>query len=156
MNRITGIVLLALNLVVLERPALGQSNCKDAKGTVYEVFIGGDSSGGPLKNGGWLDGTVLFVYNIPGVYPTPDPNKITFGATFTLTTNQGQVKGKAVFLVDFVTPVGPSIVNIDPAASTGVFAGATGFLFVNTVKATLGPPPNYYLDLVGGQVCFAR
>jgi hypothetical protein len=99
---------------------------------------------------------VLFVYNIPGVYPTPDPNKITFAATFTLTTIQGILKGKVAILYDIATGQASNMVNIDPSASTGVFAGATGLLFVNTVKATLGPPPNYYLDLVGGQVCFAR
>ena len=156
MNRIAGMALVILGLALLSQEASAQSNCKDAKGSIAEVYNGGDSSGGPLSHGGWLDGAMQFLYNVPGVYPTSDPNKITFGATFTLTTNRGVVKGKAVILYDIATAQGASMVNIDPAASTGVFAGATGLLFVNTIKGTVGPPPNYYLDLVGGQVCFAR
>ena len=156
MNRITKIALLALGLVVLTEAGLAQSNCKNARGTIEEVFSGGDTSGGPLTNGGWLNGTVQFVYNIPGVYPTPDATKLTFASTFTLTGNQGLLKGKAVWLYDTATGQSTSLVNIDPTTSTGVFAGATGLLFMNVIKGTVGPPPNYYYDLVGGQVCFAR
>jgi hypothetical protein len=63
---------------------------------------------------------VLFTYNIPGVYPTPDPAKITFASGFALTDNQGQLKGKAVWLSDSATGQSTSLVNLDPTTSTGV------------------------------------
>ena len=149
------IAMISWGVLLVSSAASAQSNCKEARGRVSEVFTGGNTSGGPLTNGGWLDGTVLFVYG-SDVYPTPDSSKITFGSTFTLTNHRGELKGKVVWLFDFGTGQSTGMVNIDPAGSTGSFAGATGLLFLNVVKATVGPPPNYYIDMVAGQLCFAR
>ena len=151
MNRITGMVLAALGLVVLDHAALAQSNCKDAKGNLVEVFDGVSTNSGTLTNGGWLDGTTVAVFNSPA-YPTPDPTEVTFASTFTLTTNQGQLKGNRMYLYDFVRNQSTVMMKIDPAASTGIFAGATGVLFNNQSKNT----GNTFYTEVGGQVCFAR
>src|SRR2546425_8667179 len=130
------ITMLTLSLLCIERPALAQSNCKEAKGNFVETFDGVSTSTGTLTNGGWLDGTTVAVFNSPG-YPTPDPTQVTFASTFTLTTNQGQLKGtNRVYLFDFVRGQGVSWVKIDPAASTGIFAGATGVLFLDLTKST--------------------
>ena len=145
--------MLALGLLFLGQPALAQSNCKEAKGNTVEAFDGVSTSKGTLSNGGWLDGTIVAVFYGPG-YPTPDPTEVTFASTFTLTTNQGQLKGNRIYLLDFVRGQGVSMVKIDPAASTGIFAGATGVLFLDLLRsATVAVGP--YYEVVGGQVCFA-
>ena len=147
--------MLTLSLLCIERPALAQSNCKEARGNSVEVFNpASNSSIGTLTNGGWLDGTTVSVFNSPGL-PTPDPTEVTFASTFTLTTNQGQLKGSnRVYLLDLVRGIGVSMVKIDPAASTGIFAGATGMLFIDLLKSTTVAVGPYY-QVVGGQVCFA-
>src|SRR5438876_643684 len=110
--------MLTLGLLCLKQPALAQSNCKEAKGNLVESFDGVSTSTGTLTNGGWLDGTTVAVFNSPS-YPTPDPTQVTFASTFTLTTNQGQLKGSnRVYLFDFVRGQGVTWVKIDPAAST--------------------------------------
>ena len=95
-------MMLTLGLLCMERPAVAQSNCKEAKGNFVESFDGVSTNTGTLSNGGWLDGTTVAVFNSAG-YPTPDPTEVTFASTFTLTTNQGQLKGSnRVYLFDFV------------------------------------------------------
>jgi len=146
--------MLTLSLLCIERPALAQSNCKEAKGNFVESFDGVSTTTGTLTNGGWLDGTTVAVFNSPG-YPTPDPTEVTFASTFTLTTNQGQLKGSnRVYLLDLVRGIGVSMVKIDPAASTGIFAGATGVLFLDLLRSSTVAVGPYY-EVVGGQVCFA-
>jgi len=146
--------MLTLSLLCIERPALAQSNCKEAKGNFVESFDGVSTTTGTLTNGGWLDGTTVAVFNSPG-YPTPDPTEVTFASTFTLTTNQGQLKGSnRVYLLDLVRGIGVSMVKIDPAASTGIFAGATGVLFLDLLRSTTVAVGPYY-EVVGGQVRFA-
>jgi len=144
-------VMLACGLLCLERPALAQSNCKEAKGNTVEVFDGIHTTTGTLSNGGWLDGTLVEVFNTPG-YPTPDPSKVTFGSTFALTTNQGQLKGNRVYLYDIKTGQSTVMTTIDPNSSTGIFAGATGLLFFNELNNT---NQTTFYSVVGGQVCFA-
>ena len=91
----------------------------------------------------------------PGApYPTPDPTVVNFISTFTLTTIQGQLKGNRLYLLDFVTGQGTTMMKIDPAASTGIFAGATGVLFTNHIKSSIGPLPHTFYSVVGGQVLF--
>jgi hypothetical protein len=63
-----------------------------------------------------------------------------------------------VYLFDLVLGLGTAMVVIDPKASTGIFAGATGLLYTMDLKANpaQGPPPITYYDAVVGHVCFAR
>jgi hypothetical protein len=152
---ITGIALVALSLVALRQTASAQSNCKDAKGNLVETFDGVSTSTGSLTNAGWLDGTTVSVFTSPP-FPTPDPTEVTFASTFILTTNQGQLKATSrVYLLDVVRGQGVTLVKIDPAASTGIFAGATGVLFLDLIKSTTVAVGPYY-QVVGGQVCFAQ
>jgi hypothetical protein len=154
MNRIAGIVLVALGLVLL-RPAISAENqCKKVKGNMVQVADpSSHSATGALTNGGFLNGTTVAVFNSPP-YPTPVPTEVTFTSTFTLTTEHGQLNGSATYLFDFGTGQGTAIVKIDPAGGTGIFAGATGVLFINLLKSdTVGTGP--YHELIGGQICFA-
>jgi hypothetical protein len=151
MNRITKIVFAALSLMVLEHSAWAQSNCKEAKGNTVEVFDGVSTAAGPLINGGWLNGTMIAVF-YGHASPTPDPAEVTFASTFTLTTNQGQLKGNRIYLYDLVRNQSTVMMKIDPAASTGIFAGATGVLFNNQILNA----GTTYFTVVTGQICFAQ
>jgi hypothetical protein len=154
MNRVTGIVLVALGLVVLQQASSAESekHCKDARGNFVEAFNAGANTG-TLSDGGWLDGTALAVFNSAS-FTTPVPTEFTFTSTFALTTDHGQLNGSRIYLFDVVTGQGFAMVKVDPTASTGVFAGATGTLFFDLIKSTTiatGP----YHEKVRAQICFA-
>jgi hypothetical protein len=154
MNRIAGIVLVALGLVVL-RPAISAENqCKKVKGNMVQVADpSSHSATGTISNGGFLNGTSMAVFNSSPT-ATPVPTQVTFTSTFVLTTNHGQLNGNATYLFDFSTGQGTAIVKIDPAVGTGIFAEATGVLFVNLLKSdTVGIGP--FHEVLGGQICFA-
>jgi hypothetical protein len=68
-------------------------------------------------------------------FPTADLNKIFYSSAVTLTTAHGQLKGKGLVLFDVITGIGTSVSEFDGSTSTGLFAGATGVLFVNTFRA---------------------
>lgn len=153
MNRIIGIAVVALGLVVLQQATSAENHCKDARGNLVESFDGVSTTTGTLTNAGWLDGTTVAVFN-SRPYPTPVPTEVTFTSTFTLTTNQGQLNGSRIYILDLVTGQGVSMVKIDPAASTGIFAGATGVLFLNLIRSTTVAVGPYY-EVAGGQICFA-
>src|SRR5437867_3237078 len=91
--------MLTLGLLCIEQPALAQSNCKEAKGNLVEVFTGGNSSSGTLSNAGWLNGTTLVIFP-GGGSSTPRPTAFTFTGQFTLTTGQGQLKTSNLYLLD--------------------------------------------------------
>jgi hypothetical protein len=154
MSRITGTVLVALGLVVLQQStsAEGEKHCRDAKGNFVETFNAGATTG-TLSNGGWLDGTTVAVFN-SATYPTPVPTEFTFASTFVLTTDHGQLNGNRIYLFDVVTGQGFAMVKIDPTASTGIFAGATGTLFFDLIKSTTVATGPYH-EKVRAQICFA-
>jgi hypothetical protein len=155
MNRIAGLALVALGLFVLNQAAAAQSNCKDAKGSFVEVFSGGSSTSGTLSNGGWLNGATVSVFN-SSTFPTAAPTQVTFGSTFTLTTGQGELKGARMYLFDFLALKAVSMVLIDPATSSGLFAGATGMISMTANNISSGPPPVTFQQEIAGQICLAR
>ena len=151
MNRIIRIALVFLGFFVLEQAASAQSNCKEARGNTVETFDGISTARGTLSNAGWLDGTIVAV-SYGTANSTPDPSEVTFASTFTLTTNHGQLKGIRIYLFDFVRNQSTVMMKVDPAASTGIFAGATGVLFNNQIESAV----NTFYTVVAGQICFAR
>jgi hypothetical protein len=154
MKCITGLMLVGLSLGILERPASAQSNCRNAKGNMVEAVASPNTSAGTITDGGWLNGTTIVSYS-GGPHPTADPAEVTFIGTFTLTTNRGQLKGSRNHLLDFGNGLGIALLKIDPAASTGIFEGATGALFFDLFKSITVASGPYY-QAVRGQVCFAR
>jgi hypothetical protein len=137
--------------ICLEQAASAQSNCKQVKGDIVWLPMPGVSSG-QITNGGDLNGTITFA-DTSGPFATPDPAIVSYATDITITTNQGQLKGTAVNLFDFSTFVGSTQVRIKPADSTGRFAGATGFLFLNGFAD--GSPLIAHLQMTG-QICFAQ
>jgi hypothetical protein len=79
----------------------------------------------------------------------------TFLGQFTLTTNQGQLKINNLYTYDAAKGQGNVLGYIDPAGSTGIFAGATGTLFLNVPKSTTVGSTLTVQSEVNGQVCFA-
>jgi hypothetical protein len=164
MNSIT-VALVAGGLVVLDPAALAQSNfdhmsseqsnCRHTEGKLIEVYDPEKKTAfGKLRNSGWLDGTTATVDSSAAV-PTPDASKVSFSSAVTFTTAHGQLKGKALFLFDVITGLGTGMTDIDGSASTGIFAGATGVLFVNTFRADTVAQGPYY-SVAYARVCFAH
>ena len=88
--------MLALAFFTSEQSALAQSRdvrCVRAKGDLVETFDPATgSTTGTISGGGWLNGTVEAVFTSDN-FPTPDPNKVTFSSTMTITTLHGELKG---------------------------------------------------------------
>ena len=157
MNRITGMALVALALVGLGRAASAESNCRESKGNLVEIFPGGNTATGKLTSGGWLDGTTSAVFPpTSDAYPTSIPTQVTFSSMFVLTTRHGELRGTRSYLYDFAELKAATMFIIDPVASSGIFAGATGVLYVNVLKISPGPPTTTFKEEVGGQICFAQ
>jgi hypothetical protein len=195
MNRITGIVLAAAGLLVLDqagqaqtnagtvpfdrlsasRTAIARSNdrtapsdtvaeimasasaggnCRDAKGNFVEVFNPQNNlNTGTIFNAGWLNGATEGVVDTAG-FLTPDPNKFSYGSPISIATRKGVLKGRRVFVSDIVTGFGMDMTDIDPKTSTGMFAGATGVLYVHVNKSVTVDTGPYYQE-IAAHVCFA-
>src|SRR5580704_10427091 len=67
--------LFALSLFSLSECALGESNCKEAKGDAVVMAVGAGPASGPITNGGDLNGTFTDVFKGSG-FPTPDPTTV--------------------------------------------------------------------------------
>lgn len=137
-------------LVSLEQSASAQStnNCMKVKGKTVDV--GGFITTTTITNGGILNGTGETVFGAAFV-PTPDPTTFSFTGDTTLTTNRGVLKTHNVYIVDFATAAGTALYRIDPSTSTGIFAGATGVLFLNA-KDVSGLTVE---GDISGEICFA-
>jgi hypothetical protein len=61
---------------------------------------------------------------------------------------------RQVNIYDNATGVTAGLARIDPAASTGRFAGATGYLFLNGTTTSFSP---FTVSLeLSGKICYAR
>jgi hypothetical protein len=147
---ISASAILGLGLLSVSQSAQAQSNCKDIKGHTVQIPSAG---GGPVTNAGDLTGTAAAVFFGPP-FPTNEPNTFSFTFNFTLTTHLGELKATVVNLYDNATGVTTGQGRIDPAASTGRFAGATGILFLSGTTPSFNPF-TVELDL-SGKICYAR
>jgi len=136
---------------------MNRSTYADSKDDCVKVearFMQDSSSGrnlGTLTNAGILNGRTEIVFN-PAAFPTPDPTTVSFIGDLSVTTHRGALKTHDVYLFDFSTGVGTGIHRIDPVASTGVFAGATGVLYDNS-KST---GPVTIQGTFTGAICFGN
>jgi hypothetical protein len=83
--------------------------------------------------------------------PTPDANTFSYTDDFTVTTKKGVVKTHNVGIFDVATGLFSEIARIDPNASTGNFAGATGVLYINGTSADGGAT---FQAEIPGEICF--
>jgi hypothetical protein len=142
-------------LFCLSQPLLAHSNCVQVKATLVDVCVpGAPACTGTITQGGILNGTTVTVFT-GGANPTPDPNTFSFTHDLTITTILGQLKYHAVNLFNVANGVASGFGSIDPNASTGRFAGATGVLFESGKTVSFGPPFTIKLDITG-EICLAN
>ena len=142
---------LTFGLFSLAGGAWAQSNCKEVKGQLLDVFTAGAFSG-TITNAGDLDGTSTETFT--GSAPTPVPTVFSFSTDFTLTTHEGQLKASWVNLFDNATGLFTVMALINPTASTGRFAGAAGVLYIN--GKTVSFTPFTVAGELTGQICYAK
>lgn len=154
-------VVLTLSLFPLEQSTSAQEqsrsaqsanrNCRNVEGRLSEVSSANGTEG-RITNGGILNGATQLVYT-SGVLPTPDPNTVSYTTDFTVTTNRGVLKTHNVGVFDFALGSFTEIARIDPNASFGRFAGATGVLFTSG-KTTDGGAT--FRSKITGEICLAH
>ncbi len=133
------------------------TNCQSLKGVRTDAFDPNTGiSSGTLSGGGWLNGTTETAINFgAGFVFTPNPNVGAFLSDVTITTANGQLKANLVTTFNLVTGAFAEWGNIDPTASTGRFAGATGVIFFNG-KTLNSVDTGPFESEIAGQICFAR
>jgi len=143
---------LTIGLFPSAQAASAVSDCKQAKGNLSVVNNGNGTTSGTITQGGRLNGTTQAVFT-SAFTPTPDPNTFSFTDDLTVTTNKGVLKTHNVGIFDVATGLFSAINRIDPNASTGDFAGATGVLYING-KTTDGGAT--FQAEITGEICFAN
>lgn len=145
-------------LVSVDQSASAQStnNCKKVKGHWVEFYPGsGDADFGTITNGGILNGATETIFG-SDFFPTPDPASVSFVADSIITTNRGVLKTHNVYVMDLTNfptiGLAAALYRIDPVASTGIFAGATGVLNISATVTDAGFTVHYD---IAGEICFA-
>ncbi len=141
------LVALTIGLFSVAQSASALSDCKKVKGN-----LSGGGGIGIITQGGRLDGTTQAVFT-SAFTPTPDPTTFAFTDDLTVTTDKGVLKTHNIALFNVATGVFSAIDRIDPNASTGDFAGATGVLYIN------GKTPDGGATIqaeITGEICFAN
>ncbi len=141
------LVALTIGLFSVAQSASALSDCKKVKGN-----LSGGGGIGTITQGGRLDGTTQAVFTSTFT-PTPDPTTFAFTDDLTVTTDKGVLKTHNIALFNVATGVFSAIDRIDPNASTGDFAGATGVLYIN------GKTPDGGATIqaeITGEICFAN
>jgi hypothetical protein len=141
------LVALAIGLFSLAQSAAAVSDCKKVEGN-----LSGGGGSGTITQGGILNGTTQAIFT-SAFTPTPDPNTFSFTDDLTITTDKGVLKTHNIAIFDVARGVFSAIDRIDPNASTGDFAGATGVLYIN------GKTPDGGATIqaeITGEICFAN
>ena len=144
------LVAVTIGVFSLAQAASAVGGCQRVKGNL----IGGGGSG-TITQGGILNGTTQAVFTSMFM-PTPDPTTFSFTDDLTITTSLrqgGVLKTHNVVIFDVVRGLFSAIDRIDPEASTGRFAGATGVLYIN------GKTPDGGATIqaeITGEICFAN
>jgi hypothetical protein len=141
------LVALTIGLSSLAHSASAVSRCKQASGN-----LSGGGGSGTIKQGGILNGTTQAVFT-SAFTPTPNPTTFSFTDDLTITTDKGVLKTHNVAIFDVAAGLFSAIDRIDPNASTGDFAGATGVLYVNGKTTDGGATIEAEIT---GEICFAN
>ena len=146
------LVALIIGLFPLAQSASAVSDCKQAKGNLSVVNNGNGTTSGIITQGGRLNGTTQANFT-SAFTPTPDATTFSFTDDLTLTTNKGDLKTHNVGVFDVATGLFSAVNRIDPSASTGDFAGATGVVYISG-KTTDGGAT--FQAEITGEICFAN
>lgn len=141
------LVALTISLFSLAPSASALSDCQKVRAN-----LSGGGGVGTITQGGILNGTTQAVFT-SAFTPTSDPTTFSFTDDLTVTTDKGVLKTHNVAIFDVARGVFSAIDRIDPNASTGDFAGATGVLYIN------GKTPDGGATIqaeITGEICFAN
>ena len=143
-------VTVAVGLFSLPQLALANGNCKNLKGNLSVVNNFDGTTSGTITQGGKLNGTTKATFSSAPV-PTPDTNTISYIDNFSVTTQTGVLGTSNVAIYDTVRGLFSEIARIDPNASEGDFAGATGVLFIIGQTTDGGAT---FQGKIEGEICF--
>jgi hypothetical protein len=146
-KRMMLVAVLIFCLCSFEQPVSAQSKCHKVTGTAIDTI-----AGGTLTQAGILNGTTQFGFT-SGFLPAPVATAVSFTADYTVTTHKGVLKTHSVYIYDFARRLAAAISQIDPVASTGVFAGATGTLYFNSQSTDGGVTVQ---SDIAGEICLAH
>lgn len=127
-------------------------SCTQARGHLSVVNNGNGTTSGTISQGGRLNGSTQAIFT-SGFTLTPDPNTFSYTDDFAITSSKGVLKASNVGVFDVVAGLFSEIARIDPSASTGRFAGATGVLYVNGTTTDGGAT---FQAEISGEVCYPR
>ena len=142
---------LAIGLFSSARPVSAFGDCQKVKGTLSAVNSGA-SAAGIITQGGRLNGTTQAVHTSAPAQ-TPDPTTVSFTDDLTLTTHKGVLRTHNVVIFDGARGLFTAIARVDPDASTGEFAGATGVLYLNGQTTDGGATVQAEIT---GEICFSN
>ena len=147
------LVALTIGLFSSSQSVLADRDChQKANGNLSVVNNGDGTTSGTITQGGRLNGTTQAVFT-SAFTPTPDPNTVSFTDDLSVMNRKGVLKTHNVGIFDQATGLFSAINRIDPNASTGGFAGATGVLYING-KTTDGGAT--FQAEITGEICFAN
>ena len=143
---------LVLGLSSSPRSAMAFSGCQKVKGTEIAAFTSPTTVEGTVTQGGILNGSTLAVLTSAPL-PTADPNIFSFTIAKSFMTDKGVLQTYSPHILEVTTGVGTAFARIDPNASSGIFAGATGILYINFYQNDDGVTST---SEVSGEICFAN
>jgi len=174
MKRINlSVIVVALAGLVAEC-AWGQSNCKEVKAEFSINFPPGvppKVAVGTVTNGGDLNGTITATDTVAAGSPTSDPFVVSYTQDTIINTHQGQLTSTSVQIFDFfnlinslppfgldtgIQRIGPTSTKTGNATSTGRFAGATGYYFLNGPGTPDGNGGFIGQGQITGRICYDK
>ena len=128
---------------------LSANDCKAVDADQEATLTTPLTTTGSITRGGILNGTTADAFDPLSITPTIVPTTIAFTDTLTITTDQGTLTTSDQSLFDTVAGVFSTIAKI--TGGTGIFAGATGTLFISgyTTNGT------DFQDRIIGEICLA-
>lgn len=142
------LVALTIGLFVLAQP-VAADNCTRVKGNLFVAANADGTTSGATTQAGKLNGVTHAVFT--SITPSADdPATLLYTSDFSITTNKGVLKAHNVG--SFITTLGVfhETTQIDPDASTGRFAGATGVLSISGTTADGGAT---FQATITGNIC---
>ena len=147
------LIALSLSISASSGTVLAASGCQKVKGIENGVLNpDGTGASGTIIQGGKLNGTSQVL--LSSLFTaTADPFTYSFTDNLTLTTNEGVLRTNNVTLFDTANGLSTAIARINANASEGIFAGATGVLYLNG-EATNAE--GAFVAEITGEICFAN
>lgn len=146
------IMTVALILAAGSQSVFAAYSCMKVKATEVAGFTSQTTVGGIVTNGGILNGTSEGV--LAGAFlPGPSPTVVTFNIEKSFITDKGILRTHSPHMLDVATGVGTAFAYVDPQSSTGIFAGASGLLYINFKGNADGVSSTASIT---GDVCFAN